>query len=83
MTWDPLQEPQGWQGPYTEYGAYGPATGPQMLPPGFSAPYAGPYVSAPPRSLWEAIKQLPKQYWRILTKPGAATFAEEMGKARW
>ncbi len=83
MTWDPLQEPPGWQGPYTEYSAYGPATGPQMPPPTSSAPYAGPYVSAPPRSLWEAIKQLPKQYWRILTKPGAATFAEEMGKARW
>jgi hypothetical protein len=83
MSWDPLQEPPGWQGPYTEYSAYGPATGPQMPPPGFSAPQAVPYFNAPPLSLWEAIKQLPKQYWRILTKPGAATFAEEMGKARW
>lgn len=83
MSWDPLQEPPGWQGPFTEYSAYGPATGPQMPPPGFGAPYAGPRVNAPPSSLWEAIKQLPKQYWRILTKPGAGTFAEEMGKARW
>ncbi|HEY7354926.1 MAG TPA: Yip1 family protein, partial [Ktedonobacterales bacterium] len=83
MTWDPPQEPPGWQGPFTEYGAYGPATGPQMPPPGFGASQAGPYFNAPPLSLWEAIKQLPKQYWRILTKPGATTFAEEMGKARW
>jgi hypothetical protein len=83
MSVDPFQEPPRWQGPYTEYGAYGPATGPQLPPPGFAVPDARPYVNAPPLTFWEAIKQLPKQYWRILTKPGAATFAEEMGKARW
>jgi hypothetical protein len=45
--------------------------------------YALAGAGTAPLSLWEAIKQLPKQYWRVLSKPGAATFAEEMGKARW
>jgi Yip1 domain len=70
-----------------EYSSYGPATGPQMPPPlyGDSGAWAaaGPAINAPPRTLWEAIKQLPQQYWRVLTKPGAATFAWEMVKARW
>src|SRR6185437_15226765 len=87
MTWEPpFQEPTGPQGPFTEYGArysaYGPATRPQMPPPG-EGPQArlgapGPGVNAPPLSLWEAIKQLPRQYWRVLTNPGTATFADEM-----
>jgi len=86
MTWDPFQEPTGGQGPYTEYGAYRPATGPQMPPPlyGAQGAWAGAQPgSATPLTLWEAIKQLPKQYWRVLTKPGAATFEAEMGSARW
>jgi len=33
--------------------------------------------------LAEAIRQLPQQYIRILTRPSAATFAEEQGKAAW
>jgi hypothetical protein len=36
-----------------------------------------------PRSLSEEIKELPKQYTDVLTKPGVATFAAEMGKANW
>ncbi|GCE16582.1 YIP1 family protein [Dictyobacter kobayashii] len=31
----------------------------------------------------DAIRQLPGQYLRVLTKPGAATFALEKGKAAW
>lgn len=86
MTWDPFQEPAGGQGPYTEYGAYRPTTGPQMPPPfqGAQGAWAGAQPgAAAPLSLWEAIKQLPKQYWRVLTKPAAATFQAEMGNARW
>jgi hypothetical protein len=33
--------------------------------------------------LGEAIRQLPGQYRRILTRPSAQTFAMEMGKAGW
>jgi hypothetical protein len=33
--------------------------------------------------LSEAIRQLPDQYRHVLTKPGAATFAEELPKASW
>jgi hypothetical protein len=33
--------------------------------------------------LSEAIRQLPQQYIKVLTKPSARTFAEEMGKASW
>ncbi|HEX6776956.1 MAG TPA: Yip1 family protein [Ktedonobacterales bacterium] len=36
-----------------------------------------------PLPLGEAIGQLPGQYWKVLSKPGAATFAEEAGKAEW
>lgn len=38
---------------------------------------------ATPLPLGEAIGQLPGQYWKVLSKPGAATFAEEAGKAEW
>jgi len=29
------------------------------------------------------LQQLPRQYWRVLSHPGAATFAEEQGSASW
>jgi hypothetical protein len=37
----------------------------------------------PPRSLAEAIVDLPRQYIKVLTKPSVETFTQEMGKARW
>lgn len=36
-----------------------------------------------PLPLGEAIRQLPGQYWKALTRPGASAFAEETGKASW
>jgi hypothetical protein len=42
-----------------------------------------PPVQTAPLPLGEAIKQLASQYVRVLTKPSAATFAEEQGKAAW
>jgi hypothetical protein len=33
--------------------------------------------------LGAALRQLPRQYWRVLTKPKARTFLEEQGKAAW
>ena len=72
--------------PQSPYGAqpYGyPPQGPYGVPP-FQQPGYG-YATPPaaPLPLGEAIRQLPSQYFRVLTKPSAATFAEEMGKAAW
>lgn len=77
----PYGQPQ--QGPYgTPPGQY---SAPQ---PPYGAPYQEPgYGYPPPQAaplpLGEAIRQLPNQYIRVLTKPSAATFAEEQGKAAW
>ncbi len=38
---------------------------------------------ATPLPLGEAIRQLPAQYWRVITQPSSRIFASEMGKARW
>lgn len=51
------------------YGETGPAT--------FAVPQATPLP------LGEAIRQLPAQYWRVITRPSSTTFGVEMGKARW
>ncbi len=39
--------------------------------------------SATPLPLREAIRQLPNQYFRVLTRPSATTFEEEKEKAAW
>ncbi len=73
------------QAPITGYGnqqAYG-SSYPQnaaMSPGGYG--YAPPVANSP-LPLGEAIRQLPRQYIRVLTKPSAAVFAEEQGKAAW
>lgn len=48
-------------------------------------PYGMPVDVAPvtPLPLSEAIRQLPDQYVRVVTRPGAAAFAREQGKASW
>ena len=38
---------------------------------------------AEPLPLGEAIRQLPGQYWRAITRPASMTFANEMGQAGW
>jgi hypothetical protein len=45
--------------------------GPSILPQGSVRP------------LSEEIKEFPRQYLNVLTKPGVATFAAETGKANW
>jgi hypothetical protein len=47
--------------------------------------YQGPSVlpQGAPRPLSEEIKELPRQYIKVLTEPGVATFAAEMGRASW
>ena len=90
----PYGQPQGPygpppQGPYGQpqspygYGPppQGPYGAPVYQPPGYG--YGIPPVQTAPLPLGEAIQQLPQQYIRILTKPSAATFAEEQGKAAW
>ncbi|GHO89335.1 Yip1 family protein [Dictyobacter formicarum] len=71
-------------------GGYPPPPGgyPGAYPPpqqGGYAPYGpGGYNEPPqPLPLDEAIQQLPSQYLRVTTKPGANTFAQEKGKAAW
>ncbi len=78
MSYDPNQPPNsGYDNP--PYGT------PQ---PPYGAPYQQPEYGYPPPQtaplpLGEAIRQLPNQYIKVLTRPSAATFAEEQGKASW
>jgi hypothetical protein len=82
----PPQNPQGVpQNPYRP-----PVENPYANPPYTDASYAsyqgGPGYTPPqsvPLPLGEAIRNLPSQYLKVLTKPGPMTFAEEMGKASW
>jgi hypothetical protein len=79
----PPQNPYGApQNPYRP-----PAQNPYAVPPYYEASYQGGPGYAPPQSaplpLGEAIRNLPSQYLKVLTKPGPMTFAEEMGKASW
>jgi hypothetical protein len=50
-------------------------------PPPYGMPVDAPPVT--PLPLSEAIRQLPDQYVRVVTRPGATTFAQEQGKASW
>jgi len=52
---------------------------------GYSAPplFAPEQPQATPLPLGDAIRQLPAQYWRVITRPSSTIFAAEMGKARW
>src|ERR1700682_2545934 len=74
----------------SEYQNVGPTYGtPQSSPSpegSYSASPQDPSADEPPvrpLPLGEAIRQLPTQYIRVLTNPGAAVFAQEQGKAAW
>src|SRR6266487_5257596 len=74
--------------PYSGYGT--PQQGPYGAPPpqyGTPSYQQGGYGYAPPqqapRPIGQAIQELPNQYIKVVTKPSAQTFAEEMGKADW
>ncbi|GHO89336.1 Yip1 family protein [Dictyobacter formicarum] len=61
---------------------------PSAYPPlgsGYEPHKSGGYAepSQQPLLLGEAMRQLPAQYFRVFTKPSAATFAQEKGKAAW
>lgn len=86
---DPNQNPYGGPPPQNPYEAPPPNYG---TPPGYGVPpgygtapgygYNAP-PSAEPLPLGEALRQLPSQYIRVLTKPSPTTLAMEMGKAAW
>ena len=89
MSTDPTQQSGGEQ-PYYEYGPQGNPQDPYTPPPppdyayaAYGYGYGQQGQQARPLPLGEAIGQLPGQYWKVLSKPGAATFAEEAGKAEW
>lgn len=74
--------------PQNPYGTYGPPPENPYATPAYSnQEYSGGPAYGPPSStplpLGQAIRELPNQYIKVLTKPGAMTFAEEMGKASW
>ncbi|HYL44983.1 MAG TPA: YIP1 family protein [Ktedonobacteraceae bacterium] len=71
--------PQGPYGTPPPYGYNIPPGEPYSAPP----PYGYNMPLAEPLPLGVAIRQLPEQYIRVLTKPGAETFAMEQGKAAW
>ena len=79
---------------YPPQGNYGmpPPNYQPNVPAGYGAPYPpnvppnygyNPPPASSPLPLGDAVRQLPSQYLRVLTKPGATTFAMEKGKAAW
>ena len=79
----------GYGTPQNPYGAPPPQNPYGTPPPQYGTPpnQQGGYGYAPPqqapRPIGQAIQELPNQYIKVLTKPSAQTFAEEMGKADW
>ena len=82
--------PDPYSAPPMQYGVgsnYGHGGYSQGYGQGYS--YDAPQFSIPqqpqatPLPLSEAIRQLPAQYWRVITRPSSRTFTAEMGKARW
>jgi len=71
---NPYQAPPG---PYASPDSYGYGQQQQQQSYGYVPPQATPLP------LEQAIRELPDQYIKVVTKPSAATFAQEMGKASW
>jgi len=76
------QNPYGAPPPQNPYGTPPPQYGtPPNQQGGYSYGYTPPQQA--PLPIGQAIQELPNQYIKVLTKPSAQTFAEEMGKADW
>jgi hypothetical protein len=81
---NPGYPPSSAPGTYPPPPPYPPYTDPNAgynAAPGYN--YGVPPVNNQPLPLGVALRQLPGQYWRVISRPGAATFAAEMGKAAW
>ena len=73
----PVMPPPGYVFvPVPPYGAP-----PLTPPPGYE--FVPPPQPSNPLPLGQAVSELPSQYWRVLTRPGARTFIEEQHKAAW
>lgn len=71
--------------PYPPAAPYAPMY-PNQPGYGYPPPNQGFGYNPPPTSplpLGQAIRELPQQYWRVLSKPSAQTIAQEIGKADW
>jgi hypothetical protein len=79
----PPQNPYGTPPPQNPYASPPPQQygTPPSQQGGYGYGYAPPQQA--PRSIGQAIQELPNQYIKVLTKPSVQTFAEEMGKADW
>lgn len=71
--YDPAQFTPPPQNPYAQ----------PVSAPGYNQGTAYGYAPQAPLPLSQAIQGLPNQYIKVLTKPGAQSFAEEQGKAEW
>ncbi len=76
------QQPPFVQNPYATPGE-GYGTPYFTPPPTYGYGYAQAQPEARPLPLGQAVRELPGQYWKILSKPGPRTFAAEQGKAEW
>ncbi len=56
---------------------------PKVIAEAPPAPKLSTPLRTPPDSLGKALRALPRQYFKVLTKPSVATFTEEMSKANW
>jgi hypothetical protein len=73
------------QNPYAPQTPQDPYATPQQYgtPPYQQGGYGYTPPQQAPRSIGQAIQELPNQYIRVLTKPSRLTFEGEMGKADW
>jgi hypothetical protein len=78
--YDGLVPGSGSQSNYSTPPTYGSLPNNQQQ--NYGAPYGAPAVSAP-LPLGEAVRQLPNQYIKVLTRPSVLTFDQEKGKAAW
>ena len=70
--------PNPYNAPLNPYGSPPPYNNPSYQPS-----YGPPPAQAAPLPLGQTLGQLPRQYIRVLTRPSATTFAQEIGKASW
>lgn len=82
MSQDPYGAPAFSSVPPPTYGMPSTGYGRSTIPPAPGYTYETP-PQVRPLPFWQALRELPAQYGRILLKPGARTFVAEQGKATW